>query len=142
LAAFLASANRHEAPSIAGWVFPAAVYAIGAAICHQLPERSFHLAAAQLPVCARCAGIYLGAALAAIAAVAPWRVGGGTIRLVGGRARATLTMAVLPTAATLVFEWVTGSRPTNTIRFLAGLPLGAAVAWIVAPAESADVKVN
>ncbi len=29
-------------------------------ICHQLPERSFHLAAVSLPVCVRCASIYSG----------------------------------------------------------------------------------
>lgn len=29
-------------------------------ICHQLPDRSFHLAGKALPVCARCAGIYGG----------------------------------------------------------------------------------
>ncbi|HSR49876.1 MAG TPA: DUF2085 domain-containing protein [Acidobacteriota bacterium] len=29
-------------------------------ICHQIPERSFHLDGHQLPVCHRCLGIYLG----------------------------------------------------------------------------------
>ncbi len=38
------------------------VYGVGSLICHQLPERSYHLWAAQMPVCARCAGIYFGAA--------------------------------------------------------------------------------
>jgi hypothetical protein len=41
-------------------------YAVGSAICHQLPDRSYHLWTAQIPVCARCAGIYVGAAMAAI----------------------------------------------------------------------------
>lgn len=31
------------------------------AICHQMPERSFHLFGFPLAVCARCTGIYLGA---------------------------------------------------------------------------------
>lgn len=34
--------------------------AIGYAVCHQLPARSFHLAGQPLPLCARCTGIYLG----------------------------------------------------------------------------------
>src|SRR5215510_14625842 len=43
------------------------LYTLGAFVCHQRPERSFHWAGAQLPVCARCAGLYLGAALGAYA---------------------------------------------------------------------------
>ena len=39
------------------------LYAAGSFICHQRPERSFHIDAAQLPVCARCLGIYAGAAI-------------------------------------------------------------------------------
>lgn len=34
---------------------------VGYAICHQIPERSFHIAGHQLPLCARCTGIYMGA---------------------------------------------------------------------------------
>ena len=44
------------------------VYALGSRICHQRPERSFHLFAAQLPVCARCVGIYAGAAIGSLLA--------------------------------------------------------------------------
>src|SRR4051812_38932852 len=36
-------------------------------LCHQRPERSFSLWGTQFPVCARCAGIYAGAALGVIA---------------------------------------------------------------------------
>jgi hypothetical protein len=42
-----------------------------------------------------------------------------------------LILALLPTAATLVFEWTTGVTPANWIRALAGFPLGIAVAWAV-----------
>jgi uncharacterized membrane protein len=34
---------------------------VGYAICHQISERSFHIAGQQLPLCARCTGIYMGA---------------------------------------------------------------------------------
>lgn len=33
---------------------------IGSAVCHQMAERSFILQGQQLPVCARCTGIYAG----------------------------------------------------------------------------------
>jgi uncharacterized membrane protein len=37
--------------------------AVGYAICHRIPERSFFLAGRQLPLCARCTGTFLGAML-------------------------------------------------------------------------------
>ncbi len=36
-------------------------HAIGYAICHQIPARTFHVNGTPLPLCARCTGIYLGA---------------------------------------------------------------------------------
>ncbi len=36
-------------------------HAIGYAICHQIPARTFHIDGQPLPLCARCTGIYLGA---------------------------------------------------------------------------------
>jgi len=35
--------------------------AIGYAVCHRIGERSFHIGSLQLPLCARCSGMYLGA---------------------------------------------------------------------------------
>jgi len=37
--------------------------AIGYAVCHRISERSFHIGDYQLPLCARCSGMYLGAML-------------------------------------------------------------------------------
>ncbi|HSJ54556.1 MAG TPA: DUF2085 domain-containing protein [Anaerolineae bacterium] len=37
--------------------------AVGYAICHRIPERSFFLNGRQLPLCARCTGTFLGAML-------------------------------------------------------------------------------
>ena len=95
----------------------AALYGIGAAICHQLPERSFHLAGSQLPVCARCIGIYLGAAAG----------------LTWGRTwpRARVAAAAIPTAATVLLEAVGIWHPSNVTRMFAGVPLGAAAAALL-----------
>jgi len=109
--------------------FALGVYAIGRVICHQLPLRSFHLWGASLPVCARCTGIYLGAAAGALL------LRDSRLRIranrFGGQARLILLLAFVPTAATLAFEWSTGLMPANWIRALAGVPLGAAVAWAI-----------
>jgi uncharacterized membrane protein len=128
-------ASRPQATPLATGLLIAA-YAIGGAICHQLPERSFHLWTAQLPVCARCAGIYVGAAIAALLATAPLQrrpaTSGGGQRFRGAnRWRAILFVAVLPTLATLVYEWTSGRLPAHWIRAAAGVPLGATVAWMV-----------
>jgi uncharacterized membrane protein len=50
---------------------------IGYTICHQIPDRSFHLAEHRLPLCARCTGTYLGVAIgfASIALLGRWRAG-------------------------------------------------------------------
>src|SRR3954451_16842570 len=64
LAAFAATRSVGS-PLVYG--FALAVYSAGRIICHQLPVRSFHLWGAALPVCARCTGIYAGAAAVALA---------------------------------------------------------------------------
>ena len=60
-------ASRSHASAL-GTLLVASVYGVGSMICHQLAERSYRLWDMQMPVCARCAGIYVGAAVAAIVA--------------------------------------------------------------------------
>jgi uncharacterized membrane protein len=124
-----AIAARAQATPVEGG-FLLAVYAIGSGICHQRPERSFFLWSHQMPVCARCAGIYFGAAIAAIAAM-------GMAPVKGRRAsawRAILVAASLPAAASILFEWITGDMPSHWVRAATGLPLGAAIAATVVSA--------
>jgi len=125
-AAFAAS---RPAPASAWYGFAFVVYGAGSVLCHQLPARSFHLWATQLPVCARCTGIYAGGAIAAVVSAVRLQPDGSNQTR---RARLILATAFLPTAATLVFEWTTGQAPSNAVRALAGLLLGAAVVWIMA----------
>jgi len=122
----------------------AVVYAIGSIVCHQLPARSIHLWGAQMPVCARCTGLYAGAALFAVqAAVRATATDGPTARLKRHDSmytRKLLVLAALPTIASLVYEWTTGQIPSNTIRALAGVTLGAAVAAVVLSAAENQVN--
>jgi len=137
-------AGRAHASAIGSAVI-IGVYAIGSAICHQLPERSFHLWRAQMPVCARCTGIYVGAVIGATAGALSRRA--EALRHIPhaqgfspARVRAALVMAVTPTLATLAFEWTTGIMPPHAIRAAAGLLIGVVVAWLVVAA--ADNQVN
>jgi len=145
VAAFAASRTP---PVEFGGALAVVVYRIGSLICHQRPERSFYLFGVPLPVCARCTGIYAGAALMAIA-VAVRGAGAGHhsnadttsdgVRHADGsdvrpgvvNARRVLFVSALPTVATLVYEWSTAHMPTHWIRAMSGLPLGVVVAWIV-----------
>lgn len=97
------------------------VYLAGSHVCHQRPDRSFHAGDAQWAVCARCAGLYLAAPVGAIAALLRRR----RVSL------AWVAVAALPTAATWVLE-AAGLAPIgNLARFLAALPLGAAIALLL-----------
>jgi uncharacterized membrane protein len=109
------------------------MYAAGAVICHQLPERSFYLAGFQIPVCARCLGIYAGAAVASsihvLGAFVPesrwWRI------LAPRDARRVFFLAALPTLLTIALESGGMWRGTNTIRAIAGVVLGIGGALVV-----------
>lgn len=106
-------------------VAPPAAFAAGHFICHQRPERSFFLHGRQLPVCARCTGLYAGAAVAAPIAIV---LGAALSR---NRARWLLSALALPTAITWSLEFVAGVPFSNVARFVAALPLGFAAAWLV-----------
>jgi uncharacterized membrane protein len=78
-----------------------------------------------MAVCARCTGLYVGAALAAPLAV----VAGAA--MVSSRARWILLLASLPTLVTWTLEFAGLVPFSNAIRFVAAVPLGFAAAWLV-----------
>jgi uncharacterized membrane protein len=109
-----------------------AVYAIGARICHQLPDRSFFTNGVQWPVCARCAGLY---AAAPVGAVFAWA--SRTHRWAWAEAAWPIfLLAALPTAVTLAIEWPGLGSPSNLTRAVAALPLGAAVTFLIVRAAA------
>ena len=123
-AAAIATTRPSDSAFGLGYGFALFVYAIGSYLCHQRPERSFHLLGVQLPVCARCTGLYAGAAIVAVRSYAPRPYTRRT-------ARTALLVSALPTIATLAYEWTTGDTPGNWTRAISGVPFGACVAWIV-----------
>ena len=54
--------------------------------------------------------------------------------------RMLLAAAAVPTAVTLVFEWVSGAPTSNVLRAFAGLPLGAALVLLIAGAGEAGAE--
>jgi hypothetical protein len=111
------------------------LYLFGSRICHQIAVRSLHIGEAQLPVCARCYGIYAGAALvgtiwACATRVAPERWGGRWLPRVN--VAYVVAPAVIFNVITIAAEWMRLWMPSNPIRASAGGTLGAAAALAIA----------
>jgi uncharacterized membrane protein len=101
------------------------IYEIGGRVCHQIDARSFHFDVCQLPVCARCTGLYVSAAAGAVAGL--WAASS----IPGARARRILLLCAMPTGLTWGLEMAGLAHPSNIVRAVAALPLGCAVAWMV-----------
>jgi uncharacterized membrane protein len=114
------------------------LYAAGGLICHQRPERSFHVGASQLPVCARCLGLYAGGAVGLVA----WAMAVGRRRTAWPRASAVLALVAsgVPTALTVASAWIGLGDPPNAWRAALGLPLGAVAGLVVGAATSDHLK--
>lgn len=114
------------------------LYAVGSVICHQRPERSFYVAGAQLPVCARCEGVYLGAAVGVLIwTLVAWRRQQEWPR---ARALTLLAIAALPTALTVATAIAGVGDPPNAWRFGLAIPLGLAGGLVVGAVVSEHLK--
>jgi uncharacterized membrane protein len=123
---------------VAPFVDSQAIYAAAGLVCHQLAERSFHFQAGPVAVCARCLGLYVGG-VAGLIAGGPFGVARAGVTDTGpASARALVILAALPTAATLIAEWLLSWPVGNLARFIAALPLGGAAAFAVAAAIASE----
>lgn len=105
------------------------LYTFFSYICHQIPERSLHLAGHQLAVCSRCSGVYFGLLLGIL--VYPlWR----PIDEIEPIPRIWLFLSLIP----ITIDWsltVFGIWENNHFsRILTGLILGAVCATFIVPA--------
>jgi uncharacterized membrane protein len=106
-------------------LLPQPVFPAGHFICHQRADRSFFVNGHQMPVCARCTGLYAGAAIAGPLALI------FAVSITSRRSRAILGVAALPTLLTWMLEFAGLVPFSNVSRFVAALPLGFAAAWLV-----------
>ena len=105
------------------------VYLLGGAVCHQRAERSFHVRGAQAPVCGRCEGVYVAAAIAAVLTLVVARGRVPWDRVV---TRPLVIAAALPTALSWGLERLGWMDGTPAVRAALAVPLGVAVALLVA----------
>ena len=132
-------AVTHRSPQDVVFRAGAAVYVLGSLVCHQRADRSFHVWQSQLPVCARCAGIYCGAAFGVVLALIlrRWKVRRhprSTSAPRPGSWRTVILLGSLPTVASVMLEWVGLPDQSTGWRAATGFPLGLIVAWLATEA--------
>jgi len=117
--------------------------AIGYAVCHRIDLRSFHLGDRQIPLCARCSGMYLGALLGL---AYQWIVGRRRTGIPSWKIIVPISLFVLA----FIFDGVNSFlslfpgapvvyQPDNTLRLLTGTGMGLAIAILLYPAFNATV---
>ena len=117
------------------------IFAVGSLICHQRPERSFFLDGHQLPVCARCTGLYLSA----VAGLAGWigfKIARGwrPIAFDPRVAVRLFVLAAIPTALSLASGALGVWDGSNLTRAVLAIPLGASAGAIVAAVAAKDLR--
>ncbi len=117
--------------------------AIGYSVCHRIDERSFHLGERQLPLCARCTGMFLGALLGLLyqssigrgrSGMPYWKVGValGLMVLAFGIDGLNSYLHFFPGAPVLY-------EPQNWLRLVTGTGMGLGVSAVLYPAFNATV---
>lgn len=112
---------------------------LGAAVCHRLTERSFTINGRQLPLCARCTGMYLGAALSLILL---WLAGRSHFT---GLPPLPILLILLSFIAIMGIDGINSYshffpnaphlyQPRNWLRLLTGMGTGLAMGVVILPA--------
>ncbi len=125
--------------------------AIAYAVCHRISERSFHIGSLQLPSCARCTGMYLGAVVGLVfQALTGWKRGKiphwGILAVLivffaafgidGSNSYLYLLKQVRPG----ILPWLPNIYiPNNTLRLLTGSGMGLAMAIMLFPAFNQSI---
>ena len=110
--------------------------AIGYSVCHRIDVRSFHIGDRQVPLCARCSGMYLGALVSMVYLGRFGRKGGlPPLRLAWVLALFVLAFAVDGSNSYLhFFPGAPGLyEPENWLRLLTGTGLGLGLGAVVLP---------
>lgn len=112
-----------------GYTEPASfIYRAFGLLCHQIPERSFHLEGKALAVCARCTGIYAGFAVSVL--FYPLL---RSLKRADSPRRLWLVAASLPIAMDFALGFFGIWQNTHFSRFATGAIFGAACALYVLP---------
>ena len=119
----------------------ALISAVGAVICHQIPERSFFWQGHQLPVCARCTGLYVSGVVGVLAwlgvkTARGWR----RIKVDPRAALRVIAVAAIPTLVTFATGVIGLWDGSNVTRALLAIPVGASAGAAVAAVFTKDLR--
>ncbi|SRR6266516_383534 len=104
------------------------IYRAFSYLCHQLPQRSFHLAGHQFAVCARCTGLYVGFAAASLGYPLV-----RSLKRTDTPARRWLLLAAAPMAIDVGLDMLGVWKNTHLSRLFTGLLLGSVAAFYIIP---------
>jgi uncharacterized membrane protein len=104
------------------------IYKTFSFLCHQLPDRSFHLAGHQFAVCSRCTGLYVGFALTTLAypLIRP-------IRTTTTPALIWLILATVPLLVDFSLGYFNLWANTQASRFITGALLSSVAVFYIIP---------
>jgi uncharacterized membrane protein len=109
-------------------LFAATIYTAFHFVCHQIPERSFHLAGYQFAVCARCTGLYSGFMVATT-----FYPLARSLRRTDTPPRIWLLLAAVPLAIDFSLGYFGIWANTHLSRLLTGALLGAVSVFYIMP---------
>jgi uncharacterized membrane protein len=111
--------------------------AVGYALCHQIPERSFQINGEPVALCARCSGMYVGTMLAIIYQILLGRRRGGLPEKKYLVVLGILFLAFAIDGSNSALRLFLGRgllyEPSNTMRLFTGTGMGLVLAAIVLP---------
>ncbi|HEY6047411.1 MAG TPA: DUF2085 domain-containing protein [Pyrinomonadaceae bacterium] len=108
--------------------FATPIYRAFSFVCHQIPERSFHLGGHQFGVCSRCTGLYAGFAVAAL--VYPLA---RSLKRTDTPSRLWLILAAVPLAIDFALGYFSIWQNTLLSRFLTGALLSSVAVFYIMP---------
>ena len=117
--------------------------AIGYAVCHRIDLRSFHIGVRQMPLCARCSGMYLGAMLGLVfqAIISSRRMGSPPRKVIIVLGIFLLTFAIdgINSFISLFPDAPQLYTPNNFLRLITGTGMGLVIGAALFPAFNASV---
>lgn len=113
----------HGHPEIAAPIYQAFSF-----VCHQIPERSFHLSGHQFGVCSRCTGLYVGFAVAGL--LYPLA---RSLKRTGTPRRRWLILAAVPLAIDFSLTYFGVWSNTHLTRFSTGALLSSVAVFFIMP---------